>query len=64
MKKERQIAIKILGEIEELLKEKEIKIPSDDRRGAKEEACIFGPEYYYLEDKITEILEEVIWNVI
>jgi len=30
--------------------------PSADREGRKEEACIYGSEYYELEDTITDIL--------
>lgn len=52
----REIAIRILDEFEELLAEKAIMIPSEDREGAPEEACIYGTEYYLLEDAVTGIL--------
>ena len=56
--KARRIAIEILDEFEELLGEKGIVIPSDDREGREEEACLYGTEYYRLEDTITDILVE------
>ena len=60
MEKEREIAIEILDEFEELLGRKEIKIPSEDREPDGEvpdEACLYGSEYYELEDIITDILK-------
>ena len=60
MEKEREIAIEILDEFEELLGRKEIKIPSDDREPDGEnpdEACLYGSEYYELEDIITDVLK-------
>ena len=54
---ERRIAIEILNEFEELLNEKNITIPSDDREGGDEEARLFGSEYFVLEDRIVEILK-------
>lgn len=46
--KARRVAIEIMDEFEELL----------DREGRKEEACIYGTEYYELEDVVTDILVE------
>ena len=57
----REIAIQILDEFEELLAAKGIKIPSDDREGRKEEARLYGEEYWRLEDNIVQILMER-WN--
>ena len=60
MEKERRIAIEILDEFEELLERKGIMIPSNDRepRGkGLNEACLYGSEYYELEDEITNILK-------
>ena len=54
--KARELAIEILDEFEELLDRHAIRIPSADREGRKEEACIYGSEYYELEDTITDIL--------
>ena len=54
----RELAIQILDEFEELLAAKGIKIPSDDREGREEEACLYGTEYYELEDAVTDILME------
>ena len=56
--KARRVAIEILDEFEEMLDRKGITIPSEDREGRKEEACIYGTEYYELEDVITDILVE------
>ena len=56
--KARRIAIEVLDEFEELLDEKGILIPSDDREGREEEACLYGTEYYRLEDTITDMLVE------
>ena len=54
--KARRVAIEILDEFEEMLDRKGIMIPSEDREGREEEACIYGTEYYELEDAITDIL--------
>lgn len=58
MNKEREIAIEIIQEFEDLLEGHEIDIPDKDREGNKEEARIYGITYYNLEDKIVEILEQ------
>jgi hypothetical protein len=55
--REREIASEILDEFEELLDEKDISIPSEDREGGDGEARLFGTEYFELEDKIVEILK-------
>lgn len=58
---EQDIAIQIIDEFEELLQEKNIKIPSTDREDNDslecEQAAIYGSEYYTLEDAITKILK-------
>lgn len=54
----RQLAIRICEEFEELLAENGIKIQSDDRDGDPEEACLYGSEYYALEDGVVDILME------
>ena len=51
-----ELAFAIIGDFEELLAEHDILIPSADREGRAEEACIYGTEYYLLEDAITDIL--------
>jgi hypothetical protein len=56
--KARRVAIEIMDEFEEMLDRKGIMIPSEDREGREEEACIYGTEYYELEDVITDILVE------
>lgn len=55
--KERELAINIIDEFEELLAEHDLVIPDNDREGNEEEACIYGCTYYGLEDKITEMIE-------
>ena len=53
----RKLAFAIIsGDFEELLAEHNIMIPSADREGREEEACIYGDAYYELEEGITEIL--------
>jgi hypothetical protein len=54
--KARRVAIRIMDEFEEMLGRKGILIPSEDREGGKEEACIYGTEHYGLEDAVTDIL--------
>ena len=52
----RETAHRILEEFEDLLTEKGIIVPSDDRAGDPDEARLFGMEYSRLEEKIVEIL--------
>lgn len=54
----REVAIRIVDEFEELLAEKDIMVPSADREGRPEEACLYGTEYYLLEDGVVGILME------
>ena len=56
MSKNREMAANIIDEFEDLLDDKGITIPSSDREGNEDEARIYGPEYYELEDEITELL--------
>lgn len=53
----REKAIKIIEQFENLLSKKNIKIPSEDREDNEDETCIYGTEYYELEDAIVEILD-------
>lgn len=62
MEENRKIANKIIDMFEELLKEHEIKIPNEERCDNEDEACIYGTDYYNLEDKITEILDNYIMD--
>jgi hypothetical protein len=55
----RQLAIEILDEFEELLEAKGIKIPSHDREGREEEACLYCTEYYELEDAVVGVLDRL-----
>jgi hypothetical protein len=50
------IAIRIVDEFEDLLDEKGIMVPSADREGRPEEACLYGSEYYALEDAVVGVL--------
>lgn len=52
----REMACEVIEEFEELMEEKNITISSDDREGRKEEARIYGSEYYQLEDGIATLL--------
>ena len=40
-----------------MLEKYSIKIPSENRKCCEDEACIYGTQYYDLEDTITEILD-------
>lgn len=60
MEENKKIANKIIDMFEDLLKEHEIKIPNIERCGNEDEACIYGTDYYNLEDKVTEILDNYI----
>ena len=51
-----EVAAEVVRTFEELLSRKEIKIPSRDREGDEDEACLFGPEYRELEERVLEIL--------
>ena len=52
----RDLAFTIIQDFEELLAEYDIMIPSADCEGREEEACIYGTEYYLLEDAMTGVL--------
>ena len=54
---EREYAWAILDYFEDLLDEKGIDIPSDDRDGDEGEARLYGSEYFDLEDKIVSLLK-------
>lgn len=62
MEESRKIANKIIDEFENLLKEHDMKIPNGERCNNEDEACIYGDDYYNLEDKITEILDDYIMD--
>ena len=54
---EQEYAFAILDCFEDLLDEKEIDIPSDDREGNEGEARLYGCEYFDLEDKVIGLLK-------
>ncbi len=58
--KTRGIAIAILDMFEDMLDEKGIMIPDEDRTGEEGEACLYGMTYANLEDQIYELLCEYI----
>jgi hypothetical protein len=53
-------SIKIMNLFEELLERYDITIPDDDRENRLGEARIYGLNYYFLADKICDILDEEI----
>ena len=56
LKINKEKAIEIIDKFEDLLDVNDIKIPNVDREGDKDEACIYGSDYYNLEESIIEIL--------
>jgi len=58
VQKNRELAADIIDEFEDLLYKKNIIIPNQDREYNSNEACIYGCDYYDLEDKIIEILNK------
>jgi hypothetical protein len=60
--KHRGLAIMILDIFEDMLDEKGIMIPDDDRTGADGEACLYGCTYGDLEEEITALLIKHIDN--
>lgn len=54
--KHRGVAIRILDIIEEMLENKGIMIPDEDRTGDESEACLYGRTYADLENAIEELL--------
>lgn len=52
----RGVAIRILDIIEEMLENKGIMIPDEDRTGNESEACLYGMTYTDLENAIEELL--------
>lgn len=54
----RDLAGKLLDGVEELLDEKNITIPDDEREGNPEEARLYGIEYYTLEDNFVALIME------
>ena len=55
LKINKEKAIEIIDKFEELLVVNDIKIPNTDRKGNEDEACIYGSDYYNLEESIIEI---------
>ena len=56
--KARGLASMIIDMFEDLLAEYNIVIPNDERDEVEDAACIYGDDYYALEDQITEFLCE------
>lgn len=59
----RLMAASIIDEFEELLEEKDIDIPNEDRTGHECEAHLYGSDYYALEDKISDILFDALFKM-
>ena len=57
MDQRRILAIRILELFEDVLEEKNITIPDEDRTGSDEEARLYGMTYANLEDAIVEVLK-------
>ena len=55
--KHRGVAIRILDIFEEMLENKGIMIPDEDRTGDVSEACLYGMTYAELENEIAELLD-------
>ena len=58
LSKAKNVAIAILDIFEDMLSEKDIMIPDEDREDNEDEGCLYGTTYYELEDQIVEILEK------
>lgn len=56
MDSNRELAIDIINEFEELLKKYDLEIPNEEKENSQR-SCIYGTDYFDLEDKITELLE-------
>ena len=54
--KHRGVAIRILDVFEEMLENKGISIPDEDRTCDESEACLYGMTYADLENAIEELL--------
>ena len=59
----REHAAQICDVFEELLAEHGIVIPNDEREGEEDEACLFGDDYYWVEDSVVEILTKLLDKV-
>ena len=58
--KTRGLAITILEMFDNMLEEKGIMIPDEDRTGDEGEACLYGTTYADLEDQIVALLVDYI----
>lgn len=54
--KHRGVAIRILDIFEDMLENKGVSIPDEDRTGEESEACLYGITYAELENEIAELL--------
>lgn len=55
----KEVASDIINQFEELLSKNNIIIPNEDREGNDDEACIYGKDYYDLEDYIINVLKKI-----
>ena len=64
LSKERELAISIIEEFENLLDSKGVVVPSEDRKDIDEPSCICGKEYYSLEDAVTALVRNYKLDII
>lgn len=57
--KAKEVAADIINQFEHLLSKNNIIIPNEDREGNNDEACIYGKDYYDLEDYIIDVLKKI-----
>lgn len=57
--KTKEVAADIINQFEELLLKNNIIIPNENREGNDDEACIYGKDYYDLEDYIINVLKKI-----
>ena len=60
MEEARDVVCQVLCTFEEMLDQKGIMIPSEDRDGEEDEACLYGRDYCDLEGRIAEILMQAV----
>lgn len=55
----KNVAVDIINQFEHLLSKNNIIIPNEDREGNNDEACIYGKDYYDLENYIINVLKKM-----
>lgn len=54
----RDLAIKLISPVEQLLDKHNIKVPNEDRTGDNTEACLYGETHAILEDDLVQLIKE------